>query len=100
MDQASEIILNFKPVSFHYKNDKKNTPCFGLIAEEVAEVNPDLVARNRHGEIWAVRCDAINAMLLNEFIKEHRKVKQQSQKIQQQDATIAQKAKSRLFLQR
>ena len=59
---------------FHYKSDKTNTPQFGLIAEEVAEVNPDLVVRDKNGELLTVRYDAVNAMLLNEFLKEHRKV--------------------------
>jgi Chaperone of endosialidase len=77
MDKASEAILALKPVTFHYKSDAKNTPCFGLIAEEVAGVNPDLVVRNKNGEIWSVRYDQINAMLLNEFLKEHRKVQEQ-----------------------
>jgi Skp family chaperone for outer membrane proteins len=61
-------------VSFQYKNDKTNRPQFGLIAEQVAEVNPNLVVRNSDGEIYTVRYDAVNAMLLNEFLKEHRKV--------------------------
>jgi len=69
-------------VTFHYNSDAKNTPCFGLIAEEVAEVNPDLVVRNKDGDIYTVRYDQVNAMLLNEFLKEHRKV-------QEQEATIA-----------
>ena len=75
-------------MAFHYKSDKRNTPCFGLIAEEVAEVNPDLVVRNKKGEIWAVRYDAINAMLLNEFLKEHRKAETQQSKIENQEAII------------
>jgi hypothetical protein len=83
MDKASEAILALKPVTFHYNSDAKNTPCFGLIAEEVAEVNPDLVVRNKDGDIYTVRYDQLNAMLLNEFLKEHRKV-------QEQEATIAQ----------
>jgi hypothetical protein len=74
MDNASETILALKPVSFQYKNDKTNRPQFGLIAEQVAEVNPDLVVRNSDGEIYTVRYDAVNAMLLNEFLKEHKKV--------------------------
>ena len=74
MDKASEAILALKPVTFHYKSDKTNTPQFGLIAEEVAEVNPDLVVRDENGEIYTVRYDSVNAMLLNEFLKEHRKV--------------------------
>src|SRR6266481_3118358 len=71
MDKASEAILALKPVTFHYKSDETNTPCFGLIAEEVAQVNPDLVVRDDKGEIYTVRYDAVNAMLLNEFLKEH-----------------------------
>jgi Chaperone of endosialidase len=74
MDRASEAILALKPVTFQYKSDSTNRPEFGLIAEEVAEVNPDLVIRNENGEIYTVRYEAVNAMLLNEFLKEHRKV--------------------------
>jgi len=77
MDSASEAVLALKPVSFHYKSDNTNTPQFGLIAEEVAVVNPDLVVRDENGEIYSVRYDAVNAMLLNEFLKEHRTVKEQ-----------------------
>lgn len=76
MDEASAAILAFNPVTFHYKSDNTNTPQFGLIAEEVAEVNPSLVVRDDKGEIYTVRYDAVNAMLLNEFLKEHRKVDQ------------------------
>jgi hypothetical protein len=76
MDQTSEAILALKPVTFEYKSDSTGTPQFGLIAEEVAEVNPDLVVRDENGEIYTVRYDAVNAMLLNEFLKEHRKVEQ------------------------
>jgi len=90
MDRASEALLALKPVTFHYKDDAKGTPQFGLIAEEVAEVNPDLVVRAKNGEILTVHYDAVNAMLLNEFLKEHRKVEQQDHRIQEQDATIAQ----------
>jgi len=74
MDKTSEAILSLKPVTFHYKSDKTDTPQFGLIAEDVAEMNPDLVVRDKDGEIYTVRYDAVNAMLLNEFLKEHRKV--------------------------
>ena len=77
MNQASEAILSLKPVTFQYKSDKIGTPQFGLIAEEVAEVNPDLVVRDKDGEIYTVRYDAVNAMLLNEFLKEHRTVQEQ-----------------------
>ena len=83
MDRASESILALKPVTFHYKGDAKDTPQFGLIAEEVAEVNPDLVVRDEKGEIYTVRYDAVNAMLLNEFLKEHRKVEEQEHTIAQ-----------------
>ncbi len=83
MDKASEAILALKPVTFQYKSDKSNTPQFGLVAEDVAWVNPGLVVRDRNGEIYTVRYDAVNAMLLNEFLKEHRKV-------EEQQATIAQ----------
>jgi trimeric autotransporter adhesin len=76
MDSASEAILALKPVTFHYKTDKTGTPQFGLIAEEVAEVNPDLVVRDKDGEIYTVRYDAVNAMLLNEFLKEHSEVEE------------------------
>src|SRR5256885_624791 len=90
MDHAGESILALTPVMFHYKSDNKNTPQFGLVAEEVAQVNPDLVLRDKNGEIYTVRYDAVNAMLLNEFLKEHREVEQQGHKIEGQDAIIAQ----------
>jgi len=73
MEKAREDILALKPVKFHYKSDKKGTPQFGLIAEEVAAGNPDLVVHDKNGEIYPVRYDAVNAMLLNEFLKEHRR---------------------------
>jgi Chaperone of endosialidase len=82
MDESSEAILGLKPATFHYKSDKTNRPQFGLIAEEVAEVNPDLVVRDENGEIYTVRYDSVNAMLLNEFLKEHRRV----QKLETNDA--------------
>src|SRR6266487_5053902 len=90
---ASKLLLALKPVTFHYKSDATNRPEFGLIAEEVAEVNPDLVVRDENGEIYTVRYDAVNAMLLNEFLKEHRKVEQQAREMQEQQATIAQQRK-------
>jgi hypothetical protein len=77
MDRASEAILALNPVRFHYKNDRTNTAQFGLIAEQVAKVNPDLVVRDKAGEIYTVRYEAIHAMLLNEFLKEHRKNEEQ-----------------------
>jgi len=88
MDKASEAILELKPVTFHYRSDTTDRAQFGLIAEEVAEVNPDLVVRDKNGEIYTVRYDAVNAMLLNEFLKEHREVEKQSRKILEQRATI------------
>jgi hypothetical protein len=83
MDKASEAILALKPVTFHYKKevDLDGVPQFGLIAEEVAEVNPDLVARDAEGTIYTVRYEAVNAMLLNEFLKEHKKVEEQEKRI-------------------
>ena len=90
MDQASEAILALKPVRFQYKSDTKGTPQFGLIAEEVAKVNPDLVVRDDDGQIYSVRYDAINAMLLNEFLKEHRTFLKEQRKVVAQEATITQ----------
>src|SRR5438874_4569491 len=80
MDKASEAILALKPITFHYKSDSANTSQFGLIAEEVGKVDPELVVRDENGEIYTVRYDAVNAMLLNEFLKEHRKVEEQQSK--------------------
>ena len=88
MEKASEAILSLKPVTFHYKIDKKETPQFGLVAEEVAEVSPDLVVRDKQGEIYSVRYEAVNAMLLNEFLKEHRKNEQQEATITHQQEQI------------
>jgi uncharacterized coiled-coil protein SlyX len=97
MDKASEAILALKPVSFQYKSDSKGTPQFGLIADEVAKVNPDLVVRDRKGEIYSVRYDAVNAMLLNEFLKEHRTVRELKSTVAEQEmnfqATVAQQQK-------
>src|SRR6266542_2561050 len=87
MEQASEAILALKPVTFHHKSDPAAAgPQFGLIAEEVAEVNPDLVVRDKNGEIYTVRYDAVNAMLLNEFLKEHRKVQELEASVAKQEA--------------
>ena len=76
MDEASEAILALKPVTFRYKHeiDSKDTPQFGLVAEDVEKVNPDLVARDADGKVYTVRYEAVNAMLLNEFLKEHRQL--------------------------
>jgi trimeric autotransporter adhesin len=84
MDTASEAILALKPVSFRYKDDNTNTPQFGLIAEQVADVIPELVVRDKEGKPYSVRYDQVNAMLLNEFLKEHRKNKEQEAIIAQQ----------------
>jgi trimeric autotransporter adhesin len=95
MDKASEAILALKPVTFRYKKelDPAGIPQFGLVAEQVAKVNPDLVARDEQGKPYTVRYDAVNAMLLNEFLKAHRKVEEQDHKIQKQEATIAKQQK-------
>ncbi len=88
MDKASEVILALKPVTFRYKHelDPEGIPQFGLVAEDVEKVNPDLVARDADGKAYTVRYEAVNAMLLNEFLKEHRKV-------QELEATIAKQQK-------
>jgi Chaperone of endosialidase len=83
MEKASEAILSLRPVTFHYKTDSKGISQFGLIAEEVAKVNPALVLPDKEGKPYSVRYDQVNAMLLNEFLKEHRRV-------QELEATIAQ----------
>jgi uncharacterized coiled-coil protein SlyX len=93
MDNASEAILALKPVTFHYKRDTKDTTQFGLIAEDVAELSPDLVVRDEKGEIYTVRYDAVNAMLLNEFLKEHRTVQELKSTVAKQEARIAQQQK-------
>jgi len=77
MDNASKAILSLRPVTFHYKTDAKGIPQFGLIAEEVAKVNPALVLPDKEGKPYSVRYDQVNAMLLNEFLKEHRKNEKQ-----------------------
>jgi hypothetical protein len=87
MDKTSETILGLKPVTFHYKSDTEATPQFGLIAEEVARVNPNLVVRDENGEIYTVRYEAVNAML-NEFLKEHRKVQELEMNAGQQQKQI------------
>jgi uncharacterized phage infection (PIP) family protein YhgE len=106
MDKASEAILALKPVTFRYKKelDPDGIPQFGLVAEQVEKVNPDLVARDADGKVNTVRYEAVNAMLLDEFVKEHRKVEQQATTIAQQrkdfqasitklEATVAQQQK-------
>jgi hypothetical protein len=93
MEEASQSILDLQPVTFHYKSDEGNTPQFGLIAEEVEKVNPDLVVRNPDGSIYTVRYDAINAMLLNEFLKEHKKAEAQEHKVGDLESVVARQQK-------
>ena len=111
MVAASEALLALRPITFHYKPelDKTCTPQFGLVAEEVAKVNPDLVTRDAKGELTTVRYEAVNAMLLNEFLKEHKKteeleatvaslittVKEQAAQIQKVSAQLAAASSSR-----
>jgi septal ring factor EnvC (AmiA/AmiB activator) len=92
MEKASESILALKPVTFRYKKDidPSRGLSFGLIAEEVAEVNPELITRDQNGNPQSVRYEAINAMLLNEFLKEHRKVEEQGREMDEQKTTISQ----------
>ena len=97
MDKASDAILALKPVTFHYKSDHTGTPQFGLIAEEVAKVNPDLVVRDEKSEIYTVRYEAVNAMLLNEFLKEHRTVQAQQKEI---DALRAELKEQKALIQK
>jgi len=84
MGKASEAILALKPVSFRYKKeiDAQSIPQFGLVAEEVEKVNPDLIIRDREGKPQTVRYEQVNAMLLNEFLKEHHKVQEQQKEIE------------------
>ena len=84
--RRAKRFLSLQPVTFHYKKDldSEGIPQFGLVAEEVEKVNPDLVARDEHGKPYTVRYEAVNAMLLNEFLKEHRKVEELEAKLAQQ----------------
>ena len=95
MDNASEAILALKPVTFQYKKelDPEGVPQFGLVAEQVEKVNPDLVARDESGKPYTVRYEAINAMLLNEFIKEHQTVQELKSAALKQEAMIARQQK-------
>ena len=95
MDKASEALLALKPVTFHYKKeiDPAGMQQFGLVAEEVERVNPDLVVRDKEGKPYSVRYDQVNAMLLNEFLNEHRRNEMQESRIQAQEATIARQQK-------
>jgi uncharacterized coiled-coil protein SlyX len=95
MDKASEAILALKPVTFRYKEelDPDGMAQFGLIAEEVEKVNPDLVVRDEDGKVNTVRYEAVNAMLLNEFLKEHRKVEELASAVAKQESIIARQQK-------
>jgi hypothetical protein len=94
MDKASEAILALKPVTFHYKKelDPEGVPQFGLVAEQVEKVNPDLVARDGQGKVYTVRYEAVNAMLLNEFLKQHRQVQEQQKQIKNLTAQLKEQA--------
>src|SRR5438046_8120070 len=95
MDKASEAILALKPVTFRYRQelDPEGIPQFGLVAEQVEKVNPDLVVRGEDGKVTTVRYEAVNAMLLNEFLKEHRNVAEQQSTIAELKTTVAQQRK-------
>jgi hypothetical protein len=90
MENGSDVILSLRPVTFRYKKelDSLGTPQFGLVAEQVAKVDPDLVARDESGRPYTVRYDAVNAMLLNEFLKEHRKVETLEAKVAKLEAMV------------
>jgi hypothetical protein len=90
MDNASEAILRLKPVTFRYKKklDPKNAPQFGLVAEEVAKVAPDLVMTDEQGKPFTVRYEEVNAMLLNEFLKEHRTVEEEKAMIRRLESQV------------
>jgi len=91
MDKTSEAILGLKPVTFRYKHDldPDGIPQFGLVAEQVEKVDPDLVARDEQGKPYTVRYEAVNAMLLNEFLKEHKAFVEEQHKVQKLEATVA-----------
>jgi hypothetical protein len=91
MDEASESILALKPVTFRYNKeiDPHCTPQFGLVAEDVEKVNPGLVVRDTDGKPYTVRYDAVNAMLLNEFLKEHTAFVEEQHKVEKLEATVA-----------
>jgi hypothetical protein len=91
MGDASDRMLALRPVTFRYKKDldPEGIPQFGLVAEEVEKVDPNLVARDEQGKPYSVRYEAVNAMLLNEFLKAHRKIEEQERRAQQQEGTVA-----------
>jgi Chaperone of endosialidase len=91
MDKASEALLALTPVTFRYKKeiDPDGVPQFGLIAEDVEKANPALITRDAHGKPFTVRYESVNAMLLNEFLKEHHKVQEQEARIKQLESTVS-----------
>jgi len=91
MDKTSEALYALQPVTFRYKHelDPDSVPQFGLVAEQVEKVHPDLVARDDQGKPYTVRYDAVNAMLLNEFLKEHRKLEEQARENESQERAIS-----------
>jgi trimeric autotransporter adhesin len=94
MEQASEVLYGLKPVAFRFKKeiDPAGTRQLGLVAEEVEKVNPDLVVRDKDGKPYSVRYDQVNAMLLNEFLKEHRTVLELKKEIAALTATMKEQA--------
>jgi len=98
MNKTSEVILVLQPVTFTYKKelDPEGIPQFGLVAEQVEKVNPDLIVRDEQGKPYTVRYEAVNAMLLNEFLKEHRTVQGQQKEI---DALRAELKEQRALIQ-
>jgi Chaperone of endosialidase len=92
MGPTSEAIFSLKPVTFHYKGDTTNTPQFGLIAEEVAKVNPALILVDKEGKPYSVRYDQVNAMLLNEFLREHKTVQELKNEIAELITTVKEQA--------
>jgi len=95
MDKASEAILALKPVTFRYQHelDPEGIPQFGLVAEQVEKVNPDLVTRDTEGKIFTVRYEAVNAMLLNEFLKEHKAFVMEQHNVEKLEAVVARQQK-------
>jgi hypothetical protein len=91
MNRASEVIFSLKPVAFRYKKeiDPERIPQFGLVAEDVEKVNPDLIVRDKEGKPYSVRYEAVNAMLLNEFLKEHKGALEEHRKVEKLEATVA-----------
>jgi endosialidase-like protein len=90
MEETSEVLYRLKPVSFRYKPEIEPTrpPGFGLIAEDVEKIDPDLVARDKEGKPYSVRYDAVNAMLLNEFLKEHQTVQELKKQVAELTAAL------------